>query len=52
MLSLFYVVLFRHTGQTDVLIGSPIANRDQKIFENVLGFFVETLVLRTGQSRA
>ncbi len=47
MLSIFHVILFRHTGQTDLLIGSPIANRDQKVLENLLGFFVETLVLRT-----
>ncbi|WJJ95636.1 non-ribosomal peptide synthetase [Algibacter luteus] len=47
MLSAFYVFLHRCSGQTDVLIGSPISNRDHKSLEDVLGFFIDTIVLRT-----
>lgn len=46
LLSIFYALLFRHTGQTDLLVGSPIANRNQKELENLIGFFLDTLILR------
>lgn len=46
LLSIFYALLFRHTGQTDLLVGSPIAIRNQKELENLLGFFLDTLILR------
>ena len=36
-----------YTGQTDICVGSPIANRDRPEFEGLIGFFVNTLVLRT-----
>lgn len=45
-LTLFYVLLYRHTEQKDILIGSPIAKRNQEGLENLLGFFLDTLVLR------
>ena len=47
MLSVYYVFLHRCSGQTDILIGSPITNRDHKSLEDVLGFFLNTIVLRT-----
>ncbi len=47
LLSVYYLLLFRYTGQKDVLIGSPIANRDQKALEGIIGFFNDTVVLRT-----
>ena len=40
----------RYTGQEDIVIGSPIANRDRTEIEGVLGFFVNALVLRTDLS--
>ncbi|WP_345144881.1 amino acid adenylation domain-containing protein, partial [Dactylosporangium darangshiense] len=43
----YAVVLGRNTGQTDLLIGTPIANRGQAETEALIGFFVNTLVLRT-----
>ncbi|MCP4261672.1 MAG: amino acid adenylation domain-containing protein [Planctomycetes bacterium] len=43
----FVLLLFRYTGQDDIAIGSPIANRNQKDTESLIGFFVNTLVLRT-----
>jgi len=47
MLTVYYVLLYRYSGQTDILIGSPITNRNQKILENIIGFFNETIILRT-----
>ncbi|MEH2093528.1 non-ribosomal peptide synthetase, partial [Nostoc sp.] len=38
---------YRYTGQTDILVGTPIANRDRAEIEGLIGFFVNTLVMRT-----
>lgn len=46
-LSLFYVLLYRYTRQEDILIGSPFSKRNTNSLEKMLGFFSETLVLRT-----
>ncbi|MGB6153512.1 MAG: amino acid adenylation domain-containing protein [Pricia sp.] len=46
-LSVYYLFLYRYTGQKDLLIGSPISNRDQKQLEDTIGFFNDTIVLRT-----
>ncbi|WP_343996904.1 SDR family NAD(P)-dependent oxidoreductase, partial [Ideonella azotifigens] len=43
----FNVLMARHSGQTDICIGTPIANRNRTEIENLIGFFVNTLVLRT-----
>ncbi|MFG3691063.1 amino acid adenylation domain-containing protein [Micromonospora sp. NPDC047740] len=40
-------VLARHTGQTDIMVGAAFAHRDRPEFEDLLGFFVNTVVLRT-----
>ena len=50
LLSTFKILLYRLTGQDDIAIGSPIANRNRKEIEEVFGFFVNTLVLRTNLS--
>jgi amino acid adenylation domain-containing protein len=42
----FSVLLYRYSGQPDIIIGSPIANRTHKQTESLIGFFVNTLVLR------
>ena len=42
----FQVLLHRHTGQTDLAVGSPIANRNHSHIEGLIGFFVNSLVLR------
>jgi amino acid adenylation domain-containing protein len=47
MLAAFQTVLHRYTGQTDVVVGSPIANRNRLEIEGLIGFFVNTLVMRT-----
>ncbi|APR84357.1 Malonyl CoA-acyl carrier protein transacylase [Minicystis rosea] len=46
LLAAFEALLHRHTGQTDLLIGTPIANRTQAATEKLCGFFLNTLVLR------
>ncbi|MEM7133968.1 MAG: amino acid adenylation domain-containing protein [Chloroflexota bacterium] len=51
LLAAFQVLLFRYTGQTDIVVGSPIANRNRREIEPLIGFFVNTLALRTDLSR-
>ena len=46
LLSAFGVLLSRYSGQTDVAIGTPIANRVRAETEGLIGFFVNTLVMR------
>ncbi len=43
----FVTLLYRYTGQEDIVIGSPISNRNRPALESLIGFFVNTLVLRT-----
>ncbi|WP_430909754.1 condensation domain-containing protein, partial [Maribacter sp. 2-571] len=47
LLSAFKVLMYRYSGQEDVSIGTPIANRTQEELEGMIGFFVNTLVLRS-----
>jgi len=49
-LAILKLMLYRHTGQEDILIGTPIAMRNQQELEQVIGFLVNTLVLRTDLS--
>jgi amino acid adenylation domain-containing protein len=46
MLAAFNVLIYKYTGQQDVCIGSPIANRTQSELENLIGFFVNALAIR------
>ena len=46
LLGAFQTLLHRYTHQSDIVIGSPIANRDRKQIEPLIGFFVNTLALR------
>lgn len=46
LLAAFQILLFRYSGQEDILVGSPIAYR-QELTKHLLGFFANTLVLRT-----
>ncbi|MBF1989859.1 non-ribosomal peptide synthetase [Fischerella thermalis] len=50
LLAAFKTLLYRYTNQTDILVGSPIANRNRAEIENLIGFFVNTLVLRSNLS--
>jgi amino acid adenylation domain-containing protein len=50
MLAAFYTLLYRYTGQEDVLLGSGIANRRLRETEAMIGMVVNTLVFRTALS--
>src|SRR5690606_26418702 len=46
----FSVLLSRYSNETDIVVGSPIANREQAEVAGLIGFFVNTLVLRSDLS--
>ncbi|MCP4656609.1 MAG: amino acid adenylation domain-containing protein, partial [bacterium] len=46
LLAAFFTLLHRYTGQRDLLVGTPVANRGRREIEGLIGFFVNTLVLR------
>ncbi len=50
LLASFQAYLARYSGQDDIAVGTPIANRPHPQVERVLGFFANTLVLRTDLS--
>lgn len=45
--AIFKVLLYRYTGQNNISIGTPVANRDQEEVESLIGFFINSLVLKT-----
>lgn len=47
MLAAFKVVLARYTGQTDLSLGCSITGRDRQEIQGLIGFFVNTIILRT-----
>ncbi|HEX6290855.1 MAG TPA: condensation domain-containing protein, partial [Herpetosiphonaceae bacterium] len=47
LLAAFQTMLYRYTGQHDLAVGSPVANRTRAEVEPLIGFFVNMLVLRT-----
>ncbi|MGQ0541540.1 MAG: amino acid adenylation domain-containing protein, partial [Blastocatellia bacterium] len=50
MLAAFQTLLYRHTNQEDITVGTPIANRNRVEIEDLIGFFANTLALRTDLS--
>ncbi|MEB3279240.1 MAG: amino acid adenylation domain-containing protein [Lyngbya sp.] len=46
LLAAFFVTISRYSGQSDLVVGSPIANRNNKSVEGLMGFFANTLALR------
>jgi amino acid adenylation domain-containing protein len=52
LLAAFQVLLARYSGQSDISVGVPVANRTRSALEGLIGFFVNTLVLRTDLSGA
>lgn len=47
MLSAYYVLLHKYSQQEDILVGTPITKREHTSLENIIGFFNDTLVLRS-----
>jgi non-ribosomal peptide synthetase component F len=50
LLASFQVLLYRHTRQDDIVVGTPIANRNRVETEGLIGFLVNQLVMRTDLS--
>ncbi|MEK6284011.1 MAG: condensation domain-containing protein, partial [Acidobacteriota bacterium] len=50
LLAAFMVLIYRYTGQEDMVIGTPVAGRNRIEIENLIGFFVNTLALRANLS--
>ncbi|WP_414585411.1 non-ribosomal peptide synthetase [Scytonema sp. PCC 10023] len=50
LLAAFQTLLYRYTQQEDIVVGSAIANRNRSEIEGLIGFFVNSLVLRTDLS--
>lgn len=46
LLSAFSTLLFRYSSQENIIVGTPIANRNRSEIESLIGFFVNTLALR------
>src|SRR4029079_15277908 len=47
LMAAWQALLHRYSGQTDIVVGTPIANRHQAETEDLIGFFVNMLALRT-----
>ena len=50
LLAALDVLLFRYTGQAEIVVGTPTANRNRAQIEELIGFFVNPVVLRTNVS--
>lgn len=50
LLAALQTLLWRYTGQEDVVVGTPVANRNRPEIEGLIGFFVNTLVIRSDLS--
>jgi amino acid adenylation domain-containing protein len=50
LLAAFQLLLHRYTGQDDIVVGTPIAGRNRSELESLIGFFVNTLALRSDLS--
>lgn len=50
ILTTFNILLYRYTGQEDIIVGLPIANRNRAEIEGLIGMFVNSLALRTDLS--
>ena len=47
LLAAFQILLYRYSGQADIIVGSPIAGRNRVEIEGLIGLFLNTLILRT-----
>ena len=48
LLTAFAIQMHRYSGQDDIVVGSPIANRQDERLEGLIGFFANMLVMRVG----
>ena len=46
-ISVFYILLYKYTGQSEIILGSPIANRDKNEMKRMIGMFVNNIVTKT-----
>ena len=46
LMTVFQTLLHRYTGQSDILVGSPMGGRSQAEFEHVVGYFINPVVIR------
>src|SRR5207253_10972168 len=47
LLAGYHILLHRHTGEDDIVVGTPIAGRQMPETENLIGLFINTLPMRT-----
>ncbi len=47
LLSAFVALLYRYSNQQDIVVGVPVAGRNQLEVENLIGFFVNSIIIRT-----
>lgn len=52
LLTVYNILLYRYSGQTDIVVGAPIANRQLKECENIIGLFMNLIVHRNKVSPA
>ncbi|RNB58932.1 amino acid adenylation domain-containing protein [Brevibacillus gelatini] len=52
LLAAFQTLLYRYSGQDDIIVGSPVAGRNRQETEGLIGFFINTLAMRTDMSGA
>ncbi|HAI15724.1 MAG TPA: hypothetical protein DCM12_04525 [Gammaproteobacteria bacterium] len=52
LLSTFYVLLHRYTGESDIVVGSPVQGRSNREFESVVGCFFNMLAIRCSINEA
>lgn len=51
LLTAYKVLLYKYSGQKDIIVGTPFSNRDQLALQQLIGFFNDTLVLRSDLSK-
>lgn len=47
LLGAFKITLFKYSGQSDICVGTPVANRGHQALEGLIGFFINTIALRS-----
>ncbi|WGF87887.1 amino acid adenylation domain-containing protein [Marinivivus vitaminiproducens] len=50
LLAAFHALLYRHTGSTDIVVGTPVANRQLAEVQEIIGLFVNTVAIRADLS--